>query len=294
MRGIARSAVVLAACTANVWCTGVSEDGFTLRDLQVEPSSVELHPGGTAQLTAVGTYSDGVRQDLTWSVSWQSSDEEVATVDDAGVVLGVTWGSEAYVTAAFEGVISNRVTVWVGGDGGEELIVEPVTASICVGDGAEFVARSVYDDGTEVDVTTTATWRSSNPSVATIEDGVATGIAPEETYVTAEFSSVVSNAAVLDVVPVEARGLAISPDSAALATGEQQQLEALLSWSCGREDTDETERVTWTSNTPDVATVGDSRGTKGLVTAVAPGTAVILAELPEPTRATAAVVTVTE
>lgn len=85
------------------------------------------------------------------------------------------------------------------------LTVAPGSASIATGASTGLTATAAYSDGTHVDVTTQATWTSSNPAVATVaSDGAATGLAPGATQITASYGGLKATAA----LPVGAAQLA--------------------------------------------------------------------------------------
>lgn len=81
--------------------------------------------------------------------------------------------------------------------------------------------------------------------------------------------------------------LAVEPATLALQQGEAVALTARGTFSDGRDET-VTEWATWTSSDPDVATVSDAAGSRGVVTAIAPGSATVTAAL-EDRQATAEV-----
>ncbi len=62
--------------------------GPALSSLSIGPSSITLFIGQTHQLTVTATYSDGTTGDLTDAVSWQSSNQAIATVSLQGVATG--------------------------------------------------------------------------------------------------------------------------------------------------------------------------------------------------------------
>jgi uncharacterized protein YjdB len=85
----------------------------------VAPSSVSILQGGTTQLTA--TTSDATGRVLTGrTVSWSSSDQTKATVDQNGLVTGVSYG-EVIITATSE-TKTGSATVKVG-DGSAPVLV---------------------------------------------------------------------------------------------------------------------------------------------------------------------------
>lgn len=74
----------------------------TLVLIAVNPPSASVGISQTAQLSAVGHYSDGTTQSLP-SVTWGSSDSSIATVNDAGLVAGVALGA-VDITASVNGL----------------------------------------------------------------------------------------------------------------------------------------------------------------------------------------------
>ena len=86
----------------------------TLSSVAVTPADPSVPFGGTLQLTATGTYSDGTTMDLTKQAAWSSSGSAVTvsnTSGSQGLASGVSVGS-ATVTAALSGVSgSTLVTV---------------------------------------------------------------------------------------------------------------------------------------------------------------------------------------
>jgi len=74
-----------------------------LIQIAITPSSVTVGLGGSTQLSATGTYSDGSTQDITAQVTWTSAAPSIATASSTGAVTGVNSGSTT-VTASYQGV----------------------------------------------------------------------------------------------------------------------------------------------------------------------------------------------
>jgi hypothetical protein len=74
------------------------------------------------------------------------------------------------------------------------IAVTPQSPSIVVGGTQQFQAAGTYGDNSTKDLTTSATWSSSNTASATIETntGLATGVAAGTTQITAKFGTIVS------------------------------------------------------------------------------------------------------
>lgn len=80
------------------------------------------------------------------------------------------------------------------------IAVTPTSASIFVGGTQQFTAMGTFSDDSTADLTSTATWASSNTSVATIAaGGLATGVAAGTATITATQDGVLSNGASLTV-----------------------------------------------------------------------------------------------
>src|SRR5207248_2365969 len=124
--------------------------------------------GTTQQFTAVGTYSDGSTLEMTNSVSWSSSDTSVATITSGGLATSITQGSS---TISASGGATGSTTLTVGPATLVSIAVTPANPSMPKGGTQQFTATGTYSDGSMVDVTSSATWVSSNTAVATITAG---------------------------------------------------------------------------------------------------------------------------
>ncbi|MGF6854026.1 Ig-like domain-containing protein [Paraburkholderia sp. CI3] len=116
--GIATGVTVDAAgvTVQATWATVTGKTTVTvtapvLQSLAITPSPVNVGSGGTAQLTATGTFSGGGTQDLTNTVKWNSSARGVATVSPTGLVSGVALGGSLTLFAANPGAWGNNLRV---------------------------------------------------------------------------------------------------------------------------------------------------------------------------------------
>ncbi|MBV7414186.1 Ig-like domain-containing protein [Aeromonas sp. sif2433] len=246
--------------------------------LTITVPPMTLAAGQTGQLAANGSYSDGSSVDVTASVSWVSSDPAVATVDASGLVTGVAPGT-ATITGTLGGqsaTLSVTVSNAVLNAGGLTIATPPLT--LAAGLTGQLVANGSYSDGSNVNVTTSVSWSSSNPAVASVglHTGLVTAAAPGIATITGTLNGetatllvTVTNAA------INPGGLTITVPPLTLAAGLTGQLVANGSYSDGS-NLDVTANVSWTSSAPAVATVGLNTG---LVTAVTPGVAVITGTL---------------
>ena len=80
------------------------------------------------------------------------------------------------------------------------LAISPASANTAIGGTVQYTAIASYTDGTSADVTSTVSWFSQDPSIATIAaGGLAKGIAAGSTGIAASIGSVTSNTATLSV-----------------------------------------------------------------------------------------------
>jgi len=126
-------------------------------------------------LVATGHYDNGSTQNISSSVSWKVSNITFATINSHGVASGLH-GGVVTVTAS-QGSVSQSMQMSVTAL--LNLIsVSPVGPAVVVGGNQQFTATGFYNDGTFKDLTSTASWTSSNQTKVQITSGGnATGVA---------------------------------------------------------------------------------------------------------------------
>ena len=279
------SAFVLALLLISVGCgggtgtdsggAGTDSGGSTaqLVSISVTPADPSVPAEITGQLTAYGTYSDGTTQDITTQVTWISSDASVATVSSSGLASAVAPGT-ATVTATSRR-LSGKTTFRVNRATLSSISVTPANPSVPDGNTKQFTASGIYSDGTSHNITTQVSWRSSNPSVATVKSsGLATAVAAGTATITATSRSTSGNTTIM-VTPATLSSILLTPANPRVPAGTNRQFAASGTYSDGTTQ-EITTHVTWTSSNTPVATVDSS----GLVTAAAAGTTTITAASP--------------
>src|SRR6266567_225556 len=142
-----------------------------LNSIQVTGPSATLTAGQKQQMTATGTYSIGGPQNLTSTATWSSSNTSVATVAADGMVTANTSGT-ATIRAklgSVTGSASLTVNVVL-----VSIAVTPANPAVAPGTTQQFIATGTYNDGSEQNLTGSATWNSSNTAVATISTNMPT------------------------------------------------------------------------------------------------------------------------
>lgn len=256
----------------------------TLTSIAVQPANSTLHVGLTRQFIATGSFSDGSQQNITASVTWSSSATNVASINNTagsnGIATAVSAGSTT-ITAS-SGALSGSTTLNVTSTTLVSIGVTPASPTIAKGTTQQFMATGVYSDNTTQNLTNTVTWHAVNPAVASIttaigSGGLATGVAPGTTQITATLGGVAGSTS-LKVTAATLVSIAVTPANASIAKGAVRQLTATGTFS---DNTTQnlTASVAWTPTTSSIATVSNAAGSVGKVTALSPGTVTITATL---------------
>jgi hypothetical protein len=139
-------------------------------------------PGESFQLKAFAVDSDGAYTEVTEQAQWTSSNAGIASINPGNFVGGKSVSANSpgttVITAVYQSV-SGFLPVRVPMRPNPSNVVgplrlEPARASLN-GAGAEVrLTVSFSASGRSSDVTTAATWTSSEPTVATVDRGVVT------------------------------------------------------------------------------------------------------------------------
>ncbi len=208
----------------------------SLQSIAVSPSNPSINQSQTQQFTATGTYSDGSTKNITTSVSWTSSNTAVASIGvNTGLATGVAAGS-SQITAMLGSITSPVDTLTVVKSVTlQSIAVTPSSPSINPSQTQQFTATGTYSDGSTKDITTSATWASSNTSVASIgaNTGLATGVAVGTSQITATLGSVASAGDTLTVKAAALQSIAVSPSNPSINQSQTQQFTATGTYSDG-------------------------------------------------------------
>ena len=164
-------------------------------DITVTPSEATLilDVNGTQQFnaTAWDQYNDEMEG---IAFNWSSSDETVGTIDANGLFTAKAAGTTTI--KAENGTVNGTATVTVLAV--TTIEVTPTSATKKIGEKEQFKATAHYSDNSTEDVTTNATWESTDPTVGTIDanTGLFTARAAGTTTVKATYGGKVGTASV--------------------------------------------------------------------------------------------------
>ena len=272
-KGSSDITAIFKGVTSNTAKLGVTE--AKLISINLTPSSGKMPKGTTLQFKADGVYSDGASREITEEVTWKSSNETIASINKEGLATALLEG-DTNITANIKQITSDATKLSVTKAELRSIKVTPESPVVTRGANQQFKAIAKYSDDTSLDVTTKATWKSSNETVATIDaSGIATGKILGNTNITSEMDGFISQAVTLSVSDEILESITIKSPTPLMIQGKTSTLIALGSYKDGRTGVDITNKVTWKSSADDIVTIDD----KAVVTAKKPGTSSISASL---------------
>ena len=278
---VAPGSIVITATSGSIsGTTTLTVTGATLVTIQLSPAAASVARGTNQQFTAVGIFSDNSKQDLTLNVSWSSSNQAIATIGNLPAAMGLaaTGGVGTTTIAATLGAVSGSTTLTVTNATLVSIEVTPTAPSAPMGTTVQFTATGTYSDNSTQDLTGTATWSSSTPGVAAINNaGLATAIGAGTATITASLGSV-TGSTTLDVTAATLVSLEVAPTNPDMPKGTTLQLTATGIYS-DNTTVDLTSQTSWSSSTIATAIVSNTAGSNGLTTAVDVGTTTVTAAI---------------
>ena len=244
-----------ASCEVTVLHLEVPVEG-----IELDNETLTLTEGDTGTLTATLLPENADPVDITWT----SSDEAIATVAD-GVVTAVYEGTASITASAAGFEASCEVTVLHRVIEVETVTLDRTEASVNEAETITLTATVLPENADDK----TVTWTTSDETVATVEDGVVTGVKAGTAVITATSGSASASCTVTVVhIPVPVESVTLNETALTLVLDQEVQLTATVNPENADDPT-----VTWSSSNPEVATVSES----GLVKVVGEGEAVITA-----------------
>jgi uncharacterized repeat protein (TIGR01451 family) len=205
------SSVATGTTTITATATGIAPVSVTttvasraLTSIVASPASITMIGAGQTQSLSInGQYSDGSQQALTSGVTFVSSNTSVASVDATGLITSVANGT-ATITATAQGAPAVQVSITV-----KSLVsisVSPTTLTLTtLGQVQPLTVTGQFSDGSQQILIGTASFISSNPSVARVDlSGNVTALANGTATITVSLPNVTA-------VPVQVTVALVTP-----------------------------------------------------------------------------------
>ena len=270
----------------------------------ITPATGSVRVGDTLQFAGMVTYDDGTSAPVTGSVAWTTSNGATATISNAGGGRGGGGGGGGGLATGVAGgtvtikgtytTFSDTATLTVTAPVLKSLVVTPAKATIQLNQTQAFQAAAVYDDGSSVTVTGSATWSSSDPTIAVMNTagggrggpgagvggGTATALLVGSATISASYTEngvTVSATASLTVTDPPLLSVEISPTNPTVSLLNPNQAFVATAIYSDYSTRTVTTSATWTSSNGPVATVSTSGGTIGRATGLTAGSTIITA-----------------
>ena len=175
------SRVVGAVSLLAILALAASCRGFfvkpTLSSLAVGPASPSIQTGSTndtVQMFAVGTFNDGSTGNP--AVSWSISPTTTATISNGGLVTSVAVGTATITATANQNPsITGTQTVNVTVGCINSITLMPTSFTLSNGGlTSQLITATANTCNGAIDITSVATWTSSNTTIATVSAGIVT------------------------------------------------------------------------------------------------------------------------
>jgi uncharacterized protein YjdB len=232
--------------------------------VNITPSTASVYKGTTVTLDAIPRDQNGrvVEGDVTWG----SSDNTRATVNQDGVVTGISSGT-VVITATAE-TKTGSATIAVLGAPAATVQLSLPSPTLLVG--TEMQASATLLDASGQPVTgRTIAWQSGNPSIATVNsNGTVKGVTEGDVNVSAIADGVIATQR-LSVKGRTAVSVTINPAAPNVTVGQNSQLIAKVLDQNGLEIPGAS--VSWSSANPAIASVSSG----GLLNGVSSGSTTI-------------------
>ncbi|WP_438435069.1 Ig-like domain-containing protein [Gorillibacterium sp. sgz500922] len=215
-----------------------------VKRLDLSESSLSLLLKEKNTLELIATYPDGTTRNVAADADWTTSDSTVADVI-RGTVTGYKAGT-ATLTAAYGG---KSTTIAVNVDATSKLDVSEQKLFLHKNSQKQLKLTAVYPNGTSTDVTSLATWGSSNEAVATVANGSVAAVAPGSVTITATYGTKKVTVNVDVNIP---RYLELSDDSVSMKAKETAAISLMATYLDGTRE-DVANLATWSSTKEEIA-----------------------------------------
>lgn len=151
-------------------CSGFFPAADEITSISLSPTSAWITPTTTQQFSASATFGNNTVGDVTSQVTWSSSAASVATIDSSGLATAVAVGTSTITAKSNNSSVTATAPMTVSTKTITTITVNPqnVTLSLSANQQQQLTASATFSDGSVGNVTTSAGWTSSTPSVASV------------------------------------------------------------------------------------------------------------------------------
>ena len=221
------------------------------------------------------------------NVTWETSNGEVATVSESGIVTGIKPGTVTITVTTVDGNKKATCQVTVKAKTAPVISVTEVTLNesaktIKVGETFTIIQTVLPENATNKNVT----WKSSNEEVATVIGGIVTAIGEGETLITVttiDGNKTATCKVIVEKNVINVERVSLNKNNEIIKEGETLALNATV-----LPENATNKNVTWETSNAEIATVDNN----GIVTGLKAGTAVIAVKTVDGSKTATCTITV--
>jgi uncharacterized protein YjdB len=239
------------------------EDTPVVTSISFDKNEISIKVGESETLKVIHEPSDLPVPSYTW----ESSNEDVATITN-GKVTAMSVGEATIKVTAAELGLSASCKIKVNPVEAETIVLNTTNQELKIGDEFQLTATIEPENTTNKSIT----WESNDDKIATVtEEGLvkAVGVGKAIITVTSGNVSVTCN---IEVEPIQVTGISLSHEDIEIEITDEFKLQATIS----PEDATN-KKVIWQSKNPNIAEVDDN----GNITGVNEGNTVVTAKTEE-------------
>ena len=230
-----------ATCEVTVTCS--------LQSISLNETSLKIEAGEDATTVLAVTKNPTDATVDVADVKWESLAPTIATVVN-GKVTAVAPGT-TYIRATLDGKVAECKVEVIATL--KSVSIENGTDNLEIYKNKTGEMKVIYNPSYATEIPT-ATWTSSNEAVATVNNGVVTGLKEGTAKITVDFGNGITASRVVKVKEVKATGVTITVKPERILKNEESALEINVSKD-ENEPEEVTDEIIWTSSDETVAKV---------------------------------------
>ena len=220
----------------------VSEAPKVLTSIEVSPATINVYVGNSNAITSVtANYDNGGSTDLSLAdCNYDSDNPNIATVNNGGLITGVSAGTAVITVTYTDGGITkiDTVSVTVEDISLTSISVLPSNMNMYVGSSKNITSIiAYYNDGSNTSITLSlANYLSSNSNIATVNgSGVITGVSAGTATITVSYTEgVITKTDTVEVTVTEApkvlTSISVLPSTMTIRKGRSQTIDSITAY----------------------------------------------------------------
>ena len=251
--------------------------------MRIVPTVDRVQVGAKKRYQAIGIYADGFEQDLSDESNWSSADVSVADVDNENDILAKNPGTTS-ILASYRGVTASMQLTVDKEPAIEYLTISPNPHFMLVDSQQSFSAYAHYDNGFVDIVTDEVHWYPTNGEDYALvkfdlyDENTLTALKEGNASITADLNHKLQATATIEIEKEKIRRIQIYPKALDIKVNQSLMVltEAVLDSNGQILEIDKSNNgLRYSVNDEAVARVSNVAASKGHVTALAEGTAIL-------------------